>query len=86
MTSDQKLMCYEKVSVCETFDELKEALTFIASLNNENVIVGRNKTYTLDKILFNLEMIRKSAFPYNVVTREYGIRQQVIYLKTYGEQ
>jgi len=86
MTPEEKLSCYEKVSNCETFDELIDALAYIASLNEEGRIIGRNKDYSLQKILFNLSMIRVDAASYNVVTREYGIRQQVIYLKTYGEK
>lgn len=85
LSNDQKLAAFEVVGACETFDELILALRQIA-LMSDGIILGRNKNYTIEKILLNLEVIRKTKANYNIVTREYGIRQQCMYLHHYGEE
>jgi len=86
MTDQERLLCFELVNNAENFNELEEAIKAIGLLNNDT-IVGKTKTYTVEKLLGNLDYIRKNKNPYvyNYITREFGLRQQAIYLHNYGE-
>jgi len=92
MTDQEKLLTFQIINDCETFDQLKFAVKCIA-LKNNGVIKGKTKDYTVEKMLRNIESVRKAFndkkpgmwFYYRTLTREFGIRQQAIYLHTYGE-
>lgn len=88
MTDQDRLNCYELVNNAENFEQIKAAIIAIGSLGpGGNTIIGKTKTYGVTKLLENLEYIRnnKSPYVYNYVTREFGLRQQIIYLHNYGE-
>ncbi len=73
---------YEAVNKCETFEEFREVLLSFADEDGE--IKGRTRTFTAVRMAQQAELYYTGviALP-NVVTREYGLRQQLMYLKFY---
>lgn len=74
---------YEAVNKCETYEEFDKVLLSFADENGE--IEGRNRK-------FNVTTMREGAYAYfynkmwgspNTVTRMWGLRQQLMYLKYY---
>lgn len=77
MTQLQK---FEKINQCETVAELEEA---IISISEDGVVHGRGKNLDAIKLAAKVNMVVKKQIPANVLTREYGIRQQALYLSHY---
>ena len=48
------------------------------------MILGRKKTFDAIKMAENCHSVIKRGFPPNLLTREFGIRQQALYLKYYN--
>lgn len=84
MTDRDKLNCYDLVNSVETFDKLKDTILLIGSMNN-GVIPGSVRDFDATKMANNVDKIRTGKYSYNGLTRSFGIRQQAIYLHTYGE-
>lgn len=72
---------WKRINSCETHEELKKAIIEIA--DNDN-IQGREKSwkasYQSDVVQFLWE---NPTIEMNMLTRSYGIRQQMIYLLYY---
>jgi hypothetical protein len=77
MTELQK---YKLVNQCETPLELENAIAKFA--DSEGLIQGRQRKFDAGKMIIGLNYFFTDEMPANVLTREYGIRQQAIYLKT----
>ena len=60
----------------ETKEQLFEAVDFICADEPNGLIGTTGKSFTADKL--------KRSINANVVTRRYGLRQQVLYLMYYG--
>lgn len=77
---------YDLVNNSETFDDLVEAVTKVAETYNGKV-PGSHKDFDLDKQLRSIQIIRSSDITdFRILTRSFGIRQQSMYLKHYGER
>ena len=50
------------------------------------MIQGRTRKFSAEKMAMGLDMFMKDEMPSNVITRDYGLRQQAIYLKTFNQQ
>jgi len=81
MTNTMGLI-YEVVNSAETFDQLSQAI--LKSSDSDGNIRGRTNSFNAYKMANNCIDIGKSEYPnFNKLTREFGIRQQAIYLKHY---
>lgn len=78
---------YKLINSCENFSELAIAIPQLGNVNNE--IKGKNRYFSVENQLKGLELIRNNPdelYYLSGLTRNYGIRQQAIYLLRYGER
>jgi hypothetical protein len=69
---------YDMVNACESREELSAAILKIADANGE--IQGRTRKFNAEKMAkYALSVVSEGMQP-NVLTREFGIRQQAMYL------
>lgn len=69
---------YDKVNRCETFDELADV---ILAISEDGRIQGRTRDFDAIKMS---EVCRNFRDHYpNLLTREFGIRQQALYISYY---
>lgn len=73
---------YEKVNKCETYEEFYEALKALSDENGE--IQGRRQKFNVERMIQNAKYYFADASYPNVITREFGLRQQAMYLKYYN--
>lgn len=69
------------VNKCETFDELRNVVEFIGSVDYSG---GRLKS--ADELKLALDLVRCGSHPVNCITRNYGLRSKVTYLFHYKEK
>jgi hypothetical protein len=74
---------WQLVNQCEIPLELENAIAKFADL--EGMIQGRQRKFDAAKMIIGLHFFMESEAPANVLTREYGIRQQAIYLRTFNK-
>ncbi len=74
---------WELVNQCETQSQLAFSINKFA--DPEGMIQGRQRKFDAAKMIIGLQFFMDSEAPANVLTREYGIRQQAIYLKTFNK-
>jgi hypothetical protein len=79
MNSERELEKWQKVNSAETKEQLFEAVDFICA-DEPNGLIGT----TADKLKRSINVAITGRFNANVVTRRYGLRQQVLYLMYYG--
>lgn len=72
---------YELVNKCETIEELESAVKALAG--EDGLIQGRTRKFDANKMASYVGSVVKGLGPINVLTREFGIRQQALYLKFY---
>lgn len=75
----EELLKYEKVNKCETLDQLADVIDSFA--DGDGKIVGRTKRFDA-KVMSNI-CRRYTYGEHNMLTREYGIRQQALYILFY---
>ena len=80
MTELQK---WQAVNQCETQAQLADLITKFA--DEEGMIQGRERKFDASKMIIGLSFFMEDEMPANVLTREYGIRQQAIYLKIFNK-
>lgn len=79
---EQELEKFKRVNHCETIEELKQCLLDFA--DDEGMIQGRTRKFNAEKMNQNIQdFYNNDIYSANIATREYGIRQQMIYLKYY---
>jgi hypothetical protein len=71
---------WESVNQAETFDQLSEAILKLADKNGE--IQGRRRLFNAIEMADYCKRFRELNDP-NLLTREYGIRQQAMYINYY---
>ena len=74
---------WQLVNQCETQSQLAFSINKFA--DPEGMIQGRQRKFDAAKMIIGLQFFMDSEAPANVLTREYGIRQQAIYLKTFNK-
>ena len=79
MTELQK---WQEVNQCETQAQLADLISKFA--DNEGMIHGRERKFDASKMIIGLSFFMTDEMPANVLTREFGIRQQAIYLRTFS--
>lgn len=75
---------YERVNRCETLAELQKCILDFADENEE--IQGRTRNFDAKKMSALAEVYFQypESTPPNVVTREFGLRQQLMYIRYYS--
>jgi hypothetical protein len=79
--NDLELYRFRRVNACETTEELKACIIDFA--DDEGMIQGRARKFNATKMSAMVNMFMTDIVPGNVLTREYGIRQQALYLKQF---
>jgi hypothetical protein len=72
---------YELVNKCETVEELANA---ILKVSGGIEIKGRQQNFDAEKMSKRVDQVINGNLIPNVLTRQYGIRQQALYLKYYN--
>ena len=72
---------YEIVNACESAKELEEAI--LAFANESGYIQGRTRMFDAKQMASNVEGVVNRRLIANLLTREFGIRQQALYLAYY---
>lgn len=80
MTELQK---WQAVNQCETQAQLADLIAKFS--DKEGMIQGRERKFDASKMIIGLSFFMEDEAPANVLTREFGIRQQAIYLKTFNK-
>jgi len=78
-----ELETWQEVNQCETMQHLAFIINKLA--DPEGMIQGRERKFDAAKMIIGLNHFMADEMPANVLTREFGIRQQAIYLKTFNK-
>lgn len=79
--AEYNLSKWERVNQCETSFELSKLIMDFADV--EGNIQGRSRKFNAEKMTIGLRMFMEDEASANILTREFGIRQQAIFLKKY---
>lgn len=79
-TQTSEINPYEIVLTSDTPDQLADAILKIAV---DGKIKGRNREFDAEKMASYVEGVVYGTIPANALTRNFGIRQQALYLR-YG--
>lgn len=74
-----ELYKYQLVNRCQTIEALENAIMAIGSENN-GMIRGRARIFSAKNMSSYVRGVVSLALPANLLTRNYGIRQQALYL------
>jgi hypothetical protein len=77
MTTSEK---FELVHKCETAEDLHSAVLHCAE---NGIIQGRNRDFKASRMADNVFHAIEGLIPFTKLTRNYGIRQQAIYIAYY---
>ena len=77
----ERLEIYELVNKCETLEELSKVILEIGG--ESGLIQGRTKVFDANKMAQACLNYNLTYPMINTLTREFGIRQQAIYICTY---
>lgn len=75
-----ELQKYQLINSCESVSDLKAATYSIG-----DIIISSGKNWTPKLMCEYIDGIVRGDFEYNMATRKYGIRQQLMYLIYYGK-
>lgn len=73
---------YQRVNKCETLEEIQQCILDFA--DKDGKIQGRSKTFNANSMSINAEGFYNGYLSPNVITREWGLRQQLMYIKYYN--
>ena len=79
MTREQ---IYDLVNSCESFLGLKNIILELA--DEDGMIQGRTRKFSAEKMAQGVDNYQLGYAPPNVITREFGLRQQAMYIKYYN--
>lgn len=74
------LLKFQRVNSCETPEELAQAIRDFADPET-GMIMGRSRPFDAQRMSGYVTFVVNEGAPANLLTREFGIRQQAIYLK-----
>jgi hypothetical protein len=74
---------YELVNKCETSEELSDAIIKISNPKT-GLISGRIRMFIADQMANYCDLVINGNSSPNLLTREFGIRQQALYIKYYS--
>lgn len=81
MEIKQELERFQRVNSCETIAEIKQCILDFA--DEHGFIQGRSRIFSAEKMASYVDGIYNGDYPSNLITREYGLRQQLLYLIHY---
>lgn len=76
----EQLEFWEKVNSAETAEQLKEAVLFITDFH-DGKIQGTSREFNGAKMAECVIKVIKEGWYPNLLTRNYGIRQQALYIR-----
>jgi hypothetical protein len=76
---EKQLQKWERVNQCETVKELEACILDFADVNG--MIQGRTRLFNAENMVRGLRLYMKDASAPNLITREFGLRQQAMYIK-----
>jgi hypothetical protein len=71
---------YQRVNKCETPEDIYQC---IRDFSENGEIQGRIRKFDSEKMIANAELFFKGYAIPNVITREFGLRQQCMYINHY---
>ena len=74
-----ELETWQLVNQAETQEQLALIINKLA--DEEGMIQGRSRKFEAGKMIIGLDLFMTDEIASNILTREFGIRQQAIYLK-----
>ena len=74
---------FQKVNSCETVQELEDTIKSFCNSNGD--IQVRTRVFDGIKMASKVKYVVEEKMPANVLTREFGIRQQALYLAYYDK-
>lgn len=74
------LLKFQRVNACETPEELAQAIREFADPDT-GMIMGRKRPFDAQRMAGYVTFVVNEGAPANLLTREFGIRQQALYLK-----
>lgn len=77
---------WQKVNSSETKAQLFEAVDYICADEPDGLVGVTGLLFDADKLKRSIDAALSMRAEANVVTRRYGLRQQVLYLMYYGEE
>lgn len=77
----ERIEIYDKVNACETLVELSKIILELA--DEDGNIQGRTRKFNAERMADHCRNF--SMFAANTLTREFGIRQQAMYLSYYSK-
>ena len=72
---------YELVNKCETVEELAKAILVVSGGIE---IEGRSRKFDAEKMSKAVNLVVNYSAPANILTRQYDIRQQALYIQYYN--
>lgn len=82
MTDKERLLVYDEVNKCETLEDLQKIIIDLA--DETGLIQGRTRKFDANHMKDNAAyFIHGKTNNANLLTREFGIRQQAMYIKHY---
>lgn len=77
-TDGERLTIYDQVNGCETLKELADVIRSLA--DEQGMIQGRSRKFKAEQMAYACEHYGSGYVPANSLTREFGIRQQALYI------
>lgn len=77
-----ELEIWQSVNSCETAEELAAIIRKIGEANN-GIIAGRSRDFNANNMANYVDLVIKQGSYPTLLTREYGIRQQALYIRTH---
>lgn len=74
------LLKFQRVNACETPEELAQIIKEFADPDT-GMIMGRKRPFDAQRMAGYVTFVVNEGAPANLLTREFGIRQQALYLK-----
>ena len=78
----EELEKYELVNKCETIEELVQTIILLS--DDMGMIKGRDREFDARQMAENCYLVCNKNYSPNLLTREYGIRQQALYIRYYN--
>jgi hypothetical protein len=79
----EDLQKWQMVNQCETGKALADLILEFA--DSDGMIQGRERKFSAKEMSLNVYDVITEDYPAYLLTREFGIRQQAIYLKTFNK-
>lgn len=82
----EPLEIYQRVNQCETYQELQNIISLLGALNPDDSIMGTSRHFNATTMVENVELVYHRQKHPNAITRNYGLRQQLLYIMFYSSK